>query len=224
MLWGSNARETHPIFFHHLLRGVRNGARLFAVDPRRTTSAEWADLWLGLDVGLRHRARERGRARDHRRGSLEPRVRRQRHRGVRGLRRRGRAVHPGVRRARDRRPGRRDPPAGPRVRDGADGDDLLDPRHHRAPQRRRQRPRADQPVAPDRARRALRQRRQPAAWPEQRPGRRRHGRPPRPPARLPARRERRAAGEVRRGVGRPRPAEARLAPDRDVRRDGAAAT
>ena len=51
MLWGSNARETHPIFFHHLLRGVRNGARLYAVDPRRTSSAEWADVWLGLDVG-----------------------------------------------------------------------------------------------------------------------------------------------------------------------------
>ena len=51
LLWGSNARETHPIFFHHLLRGVRNGARLVAVDPRRTSSAEWADLWLGIDVG-----------------------------------------------------------------------------------------------------------------------------------------------------------------------------
>jgi predicted molibdopterin-dependent oxidoreductase YjgC len=51
VLWGSNARETHPIFFHHLLRGVRNGARLITVDPRRTSSAEWADLWLGLDVG-----------------------------------------------------------------------------------------------------------------------------------------------------------------------------
>jgi predicted molibdopterin-dependent oxidoreductase YjgC len=51
VLWGSNARETHPIFFHHLLRGVRKGARLYAVDPRRTDSAEWADGWLGLDVG-----------------------------------------------------------------------------------------------------------------------------------------------------------------------------
>ncbi len=51
MLWGSNARETHPIFFHHLLRGVRNGGRLVAIDPRRTSSAEWADLWLGIDVG-----------------------------------------------------------------------------------------------------------------------------------------------------------------------------
>ena len=51
LLWGSNARETHPIFFHHLLRGVHAGARLVTVDPRRTSSAEWADLWLGLDVG-----------------------------------------------------------------------------------------------------------------------------------------------------------------------------
>ena len=51
LLWGSNARETHPIFFHHLLRGIHNGARLIAVDPRRTSSAEWADLWLGLDIG-----------------------------------------------------------------------------------------------------------------------------------------------------------------------------
>jgi formate dehydrogenase major subunit len=30
---------------------VHNGARLIAVDPRRTTSACWADLWLGIDVG-----------------------------------------------------------------------------------------------------------------------------------------------------------------------------
>jgi formate dehydrogenase major subunit len=51
VLWGSNARETHPIFFHHLLKGLRRGAKLVAVDPRRTSSAQWADLWAGLDVG-----------------------------------------------------------------------------------------------------------------------------------------------------------------------------
>ena len=51
ILWGSNARETHPIFFHHLLKGVHNGAKLYVVDPRRTGSAQWADGWLGLDVG-----------------------------------------------------------------------------------------------------------------------------------------------------------------------------
>jgi predicted molibdopterin-dependent oxidoreductase YjgC len=51
ILWGSNARAAHPIFFHHVLKGIRGGARLFVVDPRRTASAEWADLWLGIDVG-----------------------------------------------------------------------------------------------------------------------------------------------------------------------------
>jgi formate dehydrogenase major subunit len=51
LLWGSNARETHPIFFHHLLKGIRQGARLYAIDPRRTSSAKWAEAWLGLDVG-----------------------------------------------------------------------------------------------------------------------------------------------------------------------------
>ena len=35
-LWGSNAREAHPIWFHHLLKGIQNGATLYVVDPRRT--------------------------------------------------------------------------------------------------------------------------------------------------------------------------------------------
>ena len=51
VLWGSNAREAHPIYFHHLLKAVNRGAKLIVVDPRRTASAQWADLWLGIDVG-----------------------------------------------------------------------------------------------------------------------------------------------------------------------------
>ena len=51
ILWGSNARATHPIFFHHVLKAVHRGASLWVVDPRRTGSAQWADTWLGLDVG-----------------------------------------------------------------------------------------------------------------------------------------------------------------------------
>ena len=51
VLWGSNARETHPIFFHHVLQGVHNGARLYVVDPRRTSSAAWAAGHLPLNVG-----------------------------------------------------------------------------------------------------------------------------------------------------------------------------
>jgi len=51
LLWGSNAREAHPIFFHHVLKAVHAGATLHVIDPRRTTSAQWADTWLGLNVG-----------------------------------------------------------------------------------------------------------------------------------------------------------------------------
>jgi predicted molibdopterin-dependent oxidoreductase YjgC len=50
-LWGANARENHPIFFHRVLKGIHNGARLYVMDPRRTASAQWADHWLGLNVG-----------------------------------------------------------------------------------------------------------------------------------------------------------------------------
>ena len=51
LLWGSNAREAHPIFFHHLLKGIDNGATMYSVDPRRTSSARFADVWLGIEVG-----------------------------------------------------------------------------------------------------------------------------------------------------------------------------
>jgi predicted molibdopterin-dependent oxidoreductase YjgC len=51
LLWGSNARETHPIFFQHLLKGIHKGAQLFAVDPRRTTSAQWAHRHLAIASG-----------------------------------------------------------------------------------------------------------------------------------------------------------------------------
>ena len=55
LLWGSNARETHPIFFHHVLKGIRNGARVYTVDPRRTSSAQWGvhlPLEVGTDIAL----------------------------------------------------------------------------------------------------------------------------------------------------------------------------
>ncbi len=50
-LWGANARDNHPIFFHHVLKAIHRGARLFVMDPRRTASAQWAEAWLGLNVG-----------------------------------------------------------------------------------------------------------------------------------------------------------------------------
>jgi len=51
VLWGSNARDAHPIFFHHLMKGLDNGARMYSVDPRRTSSAKFSDVWLGINVG-----------------------------------------------------------------------------------------------------------------------------------------------------------------------------
>ena len=51
IMWGSNARSAHPIFFHHVLKGIHNGARMYCVDPRRSDTARWADVWLGIDVG-----------------------------------------------------------------------------------------------------------------------------------------------------------------------------
>ena len=144
LLWGSNARETHPIFFHHLLKGVRRGARLIAIDPRRTSSAEWADLWLGLDVGsdialANAMAREiihAGLANDEFIGRATS--------GFEAYRAGRRAVHARVRAS--ARPACR-PTA---IREAAHAYAKADRAmicwtlgHHRAPQRGRQRPRAD---------------------------------------------------------------------------------
>ena len=34
-----------------MLKAIHSGARMYAIDPRRTTTAQWADTWLGLNVG-----------------------------------------------------------------------------------------------------------------------------------------------------------------------------
>ena len=51
ILWGSNARETHPVMFLHMLQGIKNGAKLVVIDPRRTLSAEAAHVHLPIKVG-----------------------------------------------------------------------------------------------------------------------------------------------------------------------------
>jgi formate dehydrogenase major subunit len=51
LLWGSNARETHPVMFLSMLRGIRNGARMVVIDPRRTLSADVAHTHLPIRVG-----------------------------------------------------------------------------------------------------------------------------------------------------------------------------
>ena len=85
ILWGSNARETHPIFFHHVLKAVQRGAALYVVDPRRTTSAQWADTWLGLDVGSDIALANAIGTGDHPRRAGQRGVHRARHTGLRGV-------------------------------------------------------------------------------------------------------------------------------------------
>ena len=168
--------------------------------------------------GQRRRAGQRDGARDHPRRPAQPRVHRARHGRLRGLRGRDRAVHARARRGAQRRAGRRDPGRRAHLRARRPRADLLDARHHGAPQRGRQRPRPHQPGAAHRARRPLRLGAQPAARPEQRAGRRRHGRDPQPAARLPGPGDRPGGGrEVRARLGREAQAQVRLAHDRDVR-------
>ena len=198
LLWGSNARETHPIFFHHLLKGVHNGARLFVVDPRRTPSAQWADRWLGLDVGS-DVALSNTMAREIIHAGLANRTFIDN--ATEGYEDYAASVEPFTLAEGERLTG---VPAEV-IRETAHafaradrGDDLLDARDHGAPQRGRQRPLADQPGAALRPRRAVRLGPQPAPRPEQRPGRRRHGGDPEQAPRLPGHRARpRGARAVR---------------------------
>ena len=48
---GSNMADCHPILFLRLLDRVRQGARLIVVDPRRTATADKADLFLQIQPG-----------------------------------------------------------------------------------------------------------------------------------------------------------------------------
>ena len=68
VLWGSNAREAHPIFFHHVLKAVHRGAKLIVVDPRRTVVGAVGRSLARPRRRQRHPARECDRARDHPRG------------------------------------------------------------------------------------------------------------------------------------------------------------
>jgi len=52
ILWGSNAREAHPVMFHHMMKAVRRrGAKLAIVDPRRISGIEFASLHLPVRIG-----------------------------------------------------------------------------------------------------------------------------------------------------------------------------
>ncbi len=81
-LWGANARENHPIFFHHVLKGVHNGARLFVVDPAPHDDRPVGRSLAGPQRRHRHRAGQRHGPRDHPRRSGQHDVHRARDRAA----------------------------------------------------------------------------------------------------------------------------------------------
>ncbi len=53
VLVGSNAAWCHPVLFQRMVRNKRDrGAKLVVIDPRRTATAEDADLFLGIAPGM----------------------------------------------------------------------------------------------------------------------------------------------------------------------------
>jgi predicted molibdopterin-dependent oxidoreductase YjgC len=49
--WGSNTMESHPIIYNHMRRGIKNGAKMVVVDPRKIDQVKKADRWLPVRVG-----------------------------------------------------------------------------------------------------------------------------------------------------------------------------
>ena len=81
---GANMADCHPILFLRMMDRVKAGAKLIVVDPRRTATAEKADLFLQIKPGHRPRAAQRAAAPDRRERAHRRGVHRRAHRGLGG--------------------------------------------------------------------------------------------------------------------------------------------
>ncbi len=199
---GTNTTETHPVIANFLKRAVRkNGAKLIVIDPRQIDMTDFATLWLrqnpGTDVAVfqamahviveeelydRDFIAERTEGFNDYLESLEtftPEWAEQ----VSGV------------------PAEIDPRGGPHLRQRQPRRHLLGHGHQPEHPRHRQHPLAGQPGPDVRPRRQVRHRPQPAARPEQRPGLLRQRRPAQRLHRLPERRRRRGATQIRSMTG-----------------------
>ncbi|MGB9589662.1 MAG: formate dehydrogenase subunit alpha, partial [Candidatus Hydrothermia bacterium] len=48
---GSNTAEQHPVIASHMMRAIKNGAKLLVIDPRKTPMARIADIYLAQRPG-----------------------------------------------------------------------------------------------------------------------------------------------------------------------------
>ena len=108
LIWGSNPIASNLHFWTRAQEAKRRGAKLIAIDPYRSATAEKCHQHIALLSGHRRRARARDDARADRRGPRRPRLHRPPHRRLRRAARARRRVDAGARRADLRHPaGRR---------------------------------------------------------------------------------------------------------------------
>jgi len=51
LIWGYNPAETHPVIMHYIIKAKQLGTKIIVVDPRRTKTAWFADIYLNLNPG-----------------------------------------------------------------------------------------------------------------------------------------------------------------------------
>ena len=193
---------------------------MYAIDPRRTSSAQWADVWLGIDVGsdialANAMGREIIAA-----GLVNERFVAH---STTGFDAYAAAVEPYTLARAEEITGVPATVIRSLAHDYASartGPDLLDARDHGAPQRNRQRPFAHQPRSAHGPCGALRLRPRTDKGPEQRAGWRGHGGVPQQAARIPGRRRIPSHGGSSKPCGGSMPGRARPSPLPHVRGDG----